>query len=491
MNQNIYFNIFLLLVILLIIKYISPDPDSVLYVLKKYLNFLIFKINNFLKNLFNCNENFIETNFIGRTFNGIKKFNDKAPSFVTYHQKIFIQKMMEINPKLEIITLKKLYNFIEKLVSTDTDDYFMTVSDSNPKIFTENEINKIKNIIMNKLNSGVFVFTNIDIKDPIVYYDNFSGREINPFSFSVNCKNIGKLNIFIEIDIRNDIVRNSSYLVIKKIRINIDTNLKNHKIINFNIEDDVTNKIIYNDINLDVVPETCTKKNHPKSFDDPMNINMKYSSYEIPTNYNIDFNDIEIPNYDDIINGYDDFNEQQNIKINNIIPSYSEQNIKINNIIPSYSEQTKNSEVTNYNELTDNDESNNYNELTDNDESNNYNELTDNDESNNYNELLDNSELSSNSKEYLRSNDVLYNSKNNSNEIFSIQMPLLDFSREYIPIRTKENNNIEAVNSNESSNNMLDNLSSFKIPKEPERSKNPSKNDEFNLAQQYSSSSNY
>jgi hypothetical protein len=306
---------------------------------------------------------------------------------------------------------------------------------------------------MNKLNSGVFVFTNIDIKDPIVYYDNFSGREINPFSFSVNCKNIGKLNIFIEIDIRNDIVRNSSYLVIKKIRINIDTNLKNHKIINFNIEDDVTNKIIYNDINLDVVPETCTKKNHPKSFDDPMNINMKYSSYEIPTNYNIDFNDIEIPNYDDIINGYDDFNEQQNIKINNIIPSYSE--------------QTKNSEVTNYNELIDNDESNNYNELT------------------------DNSELSSNSKEYLRSNDVLYNSKNNSNEIFSIQMPLLDFSREYIPIRTKENNNIEAVNSNESSNNMLDNLSSFKIPKEPERSKNPSKNDEFNLAQQYSSSSNY
>ena len=459
MNQNIYFNIFLLLVILLIIKYISPDPDSVLYVLKKYLNFLIFKVNNFLKNLFNCNENFIETNFIGRTFNGIKKFNDKAPSFVTYHQKIFIQKMMEINPKLEIITLKKLYNFIEKLVSTDTDDYFMTVSDSDPKIFNENEINKIKNIIMNKLNSGVFVFTNIDIKDPIVYYDNFSGREINPFSFSVNCKNIGKLNIFIEIDIRNDIVRNSSYLVIKKIRINIDTNLTNRKIVNFNIEDDVTNKIIYNDTNLDVVPETCTKKNQPKSFDDPMNINMKYSSYEIPTNFNIDFNDIEIPNYDDIINGYDDFNEQQNIKINNIIPNYSE--------------QTKNSEVTNYNELD------------------NYNELTDNDESNNYNELPYNSELSSNSKEYLRSNDVLYNSKNNSNEIFSIQMPLLDFSREYIPIRTKENNNIEAVNSNESSNNMLDHLSSFKIPQEPERSKHPSKNDEFNLAQQYSSSSNY
>jgi len=459
MNQNIYFNIFLLLVILLIIKYISPDPDSVLYVLKKYLNFLIFKVNNFLKNLFNCNENFIETNFIGRTFNGIKKFNDKAPSFVTYHQKIFIQKMIEINPKLEIVTLKKLYNFIEKLVSTDTDDYFMTVSDSDPKIFTESEINKIKNIIMNKLNSGVFVFTNININGPIVYYDNFSGREINPFSFSVNCKNIGKLNIFIEIDTRNDIVRNSSYLVIKKIRINIDTKLTNNKIVNFNIEDDVTNKVIYNDINLDVVPETCTKKNQPKSFDDPMNINMKYSSREIPTNFNIDFNDIEIPNYDDIINGYDDFNEHKNIKINNIIPNYIE--------------------PTNNSEVTDNDESNNYNELTDNDESNNYDELTDNDEtSNNY-------------KEYLRSNDVLYNSKNNSNEIFSIQMPLLDFSREYIPIRTKENGNIEANNINESFNNMLDNLSSFKIPQEPERSSKPSKNDEFNLAQQYSSSSNY
>ena len=403
MNQNIYFNIFLLLVILLIIKYISPDTDSVLYVLNKYLNFLIFKINNFLKNLFNCNEN-----FIGRTFNGIKNFNDKAPNFITYHQNIFIQKMMEINPKLEIIKLKKLYSFIEKLVSTDTDHYFMTVSDADPKMFNENELNKIKNIIMNKLNSGEFVFTNIRIKDRIIYFNNFSGKEINPFSFIVDCKNIGMLNIFIEIDIRNDIVRNSSYLVIKKIRINIDTNLKNNRIVNFNIEDDVTNKVIYNDINLDVVDETCNTKYQPKSFDDPININMKYSSNQVPNNFNIDFNDIEIPNYDDIINGYDNLNEEQNININNEL------------------------EIPN---------------------------------------------SSNNSKEYLRSNDllynsndVLYNSQNNSNEIFSIQIPLLDFSREYIPVKSTEYNNIEAVNNNETYNNMLDNLSLFKIPYEPERS---------------------
>ena len=70
-------------------------------------------------------------------------------------------------------------------------------------------------------------------------------------------------------------------------------------------------------------------------------------------------------------------------------------------------------------------------------------------------------------------------------------MPLLDFSREYIPIKSNESRNIEAVNSNESSNNMLDNLSSFKIPDEPKRSKNISENNKFSLAQQYSSSYNY
>jgi hypothetical protein len=179
---------------LLIIKYISPDTDSVLYVLKKYLNFLIFKINNFLKYFFNCSETF---NGI-KTFTGIKNFDDNAPNFVSYHQTFFIQKMIEQNPTLELDTLKKLYNFIEKLVSTDTDDYFMTVSDSEPNVFNENETNIIKNIIMNKLNSGEFIFTNININNSIIYYNNFSGKEINPFSFSVDCTNIGKLNIFIE-----------------------------------------------------------------------------------------------------------------------------------------------------------------------------------------------------------------------------------------------------------------------------------------------------
>jgi hypothetical protein len=45
-------------------------------------------------------------------------------------------------------------------------------------------------------------------------------------------------------------------------------------------------------------------------------------------------------------------------------------------------------------------------------------------------------------------------------------MPLLDFSREFIPNKTILLDNIRAVNNDETSNNMLEYIESFKIPHE-------------------------
>ena len=373
MDQNLCFNIFIFLIILVIIKYISPNPDSVLFVIKKYLNFLIFKINRFLKQIFKCSEDFslinnssnydntlinddnilinddnssknidnssknndnnsknnnnssIKKDFNRVTFKGMQQFQDKAPSFITYHQTIFIQKMIEKNPSLDEKLLKKLYTFIEKMESTDIDDYFLTISDSEQQIFSEYELDKIKTIIFNKLNSGSFKFTDFNIQGPVVYYNNTSGKEVNPFSFTVNCdNNIGQIKMYISIDIRNDVVRNASYIVIKKIRININNDYERNNNVNFdiinnitndittdiknnittditnNITNDITKKVIYNS-EIEHLPEKCNNIAQPLYYDNPDNLNLKLN---VSQDYNIDVNHIEIPNYDDILNSY-------------------------------------------------------------------------------------------------------------------------------------------------------------------------------------------
>lgn len=352
MNQNLCFNIFIFLIILIVLKYISPNPDSVLFVLKKYLNFLIFKINRFIKQIFNYNEDFGIV-----TFKGLSEFQDKAPSFISYHQNMFIQKMIEKNPTLDVKLLKKLYAFMEKMVTTDTDDYFLTVSDSEQKNFSEAELDKIKTIIFNKLNSGSFKFTEINIEGPVSYYTNLSGKEVNPFSFTVTCdNNIGQLKVFLSIDIRNDVVKNASYIVFKKIRINVNSNESdiNAKKVNFDITSDVTNKVIFDNslIESQKIPEKCNNYSQPSYYDNPVNLNLKFDS-----NYNINVDNIEIPNYDEILNSYNEnYNELLNNKDKNIINmsmpmiDFSKQ-FKTNNynasIEPSNNDETMNNMLDN------------------------------------------------------------------------------------------------------------------------------------------------
>ncbi len=232
MNQKIFNNILLLLIILVLIKYVSPEPDSVLFVIKKYVNFLIYRMKRVFSRIFNMDtENFISTEFNGKTFGGIDKFQLKAPNFQSAYQNYWIEYITKKNSKVSPNTAKKLYHFIENLVTTDTDDYFISASNITQNNFTNDQLTKIQNVILQKLNSNSFEFTNFKFNKKPIYYNNVGGKEVEPFTFSVDCsENIGNLNIFIELNIRNDIVQNFEYITIKKIRIVLNTNPELNKL---------------------------------------------------------------------------------------------------------------------------------------------------------------------------------------------------------------------------------------------------------------------
>jgi hypothetical protein len=286
MEQKIFNNILLLLIILILIKYVSPEPDSVLFVIKKYVNFLIYRMKRVFSRIFNIErDNFVNTDFNGNTFGGIDKFQLKAPSFQSAYQNYWTEYIIKKNPKVSENTAKKLYHFIENLVTTDTDDYFISSSNITKNDFTNEQLTKIQNVILQKLNSNSFEFTNFKfIKKPI-YYNNVGGKEVEPFTFSVDCsENIGNLNIFIELNIRNDIVQNFEYITIKKIRIVLNINQELIKPILNN------NKSVLTQQNQQNILEPVNKIT-PKLND---NNNLYEATFEKKDDYKIDYT-----NYDD------------------------------------------------------------------------------------------------------------------------------------------------------------------------------------------------
>ena len=285
MDQKIFNNILLLLIILVLIKYVSPEPDSVLFVIKKYVNFLIYRMKRVLNRIFNMEvDNFISTDFNGKTFGGIDKFQLKAPNFQSAYQNYWIEYITKKNPKVLPTTAKKLYHFIENLVTTDTDDYFISSSNITQNDFTNEQLTKIQNVILQKLNSNSFEFTNFKFNKKPIYYNNVGGKEVEPFTFSVDCsENIGNLNIFIELSIRNDIVQNFEYITIKKIRIVLNTSPELNKL--KTIHQNLDNKIIQQDI-LQPINKITPKLND--------NNNLYEATFEKKDDYKIDYT-----NYDD------------------------------------------------------------------------------------------------------------------------------------------------------------------------------------------------
>ena len=216
MNEKIISNIVIIIVVIIIIKMASPEPDSVLYILQKYLNYFIYQF----KKIF-FGERFTDTNNTlfdkNVTFSGIQSYNPVAPSFKTPYENTFIKFYKNKYPDIAEKSIIEIYHFINSLVTLNVDSYFSTPSEVISNRFTNDELDKIKSIIVNKLNFNMYKFTNFIYEYEPVYYKNSAGKEVDPFVFKIN-SDIGLLRIYIDIDIRNDISQNQEYLVINEIK---------------------------------------------------------------------------------------------------------------------------------------------------------------------------------------------------------------------------------------------------------------------------------
>lgn len=214
MSEKIFSNIMLFIIILLIIKNASPQKDSVLFILQKYLNYALFKINNVLS----------IDNFNNTTFAGMNKFNNKTPSFKTSHGVNYVKHFVNLHPNIDEKTVYRLYGFIKNLASIDTDPFFNTPSDIIENTFNENEKLKLQTIILNKLNSGnQFSFSEFNFESIPKYYLNVNGKELDSFVFNVK-SNIGIIYIYIDVNIRNDVYENKEFIVINDIKPIANTN---------------------------------------------------------------------------------------------------------------------------------------------------------------------------------------------------------------------------------------------------------------------------
>ena len=101
-----------------------------------------------------------------------------------------------------------LYRFINNMVTPNVNMYELSAS-RGKKIKASDDFQKeINNHLERIFNCSGFKFSNIKIIDPIVYYENPRGKEIEPFNFSSNVfyqgKSIGSVVINIESFLRED-----------------------------------------------------------------------------------------------------------------------------------------------------------------------------------------------------------------------------------------------------------------------------------------------
>ncbi len=309
-HKNIFNYIILIIITIIILRYFTPNKESLLYILKIYLNYFIDKFKQLLSKvgLYNYIENF---GFYGRTFQGIPNFELKAPIFNNNYDKFFINSYHKINPNISINQIQLLYNFINSLITSDTDFYYLTPSnESNKLLFTDDEKNKIIEILLNKLNSDIYKFENLEFLNIPTYTINFSGKDIEPLFISVDCDhNFNKLLIYIEIAIRNDVKQNIEYLVINDIKLLINsTDLKTDFT---NNKDLYNNKNLMDDLHINYDNKIFEKTNYVDDFYLQKNNNV--DDFYLQKNNNVGDND----KLSDIFNNLKPYNNNINYNVEN------------------------------------------------------------------------------------------------------------------------------------------------------------------------------
>ena len=290
-NQKLINNVLIIIILLLIANYLSDD--SILAILKKYLNLIINYCSNKTETMKN-------TEFRGRLFPGLKTKCSTTPTIIHDTDFKYIYKNTREHPKITP-DINKFYNFLQSIIDKNQ-NYYEIVS-SNPKAIkmTSNDINIINKYLRKSLNCGEFKFKNINILDPIYFFNNPRGKELRPFrivgDLYINNVPIGKMTLHIEIFIRMDNVFygpiDSGFPTMTRIKLiqrnNIDTPLAN-----------ITQNNDYNELNNESDDNLIPDSIH---FSTDINNNNDNINYDENNNNNDDNNidTIVIPDENNII----------------------------------------------------------------------------------------------------------------------------------------------------------------------------------------------
>lgn len=202
MNEKLLNNILLIVLLLLIANYVSNG--SVLEVLKRYYKKILDYFYNSIEGLNN-------TEFRGGLIEGIKQCEKTTPEIV--HDNDFKQiyekkKPMKNDMMKEDPNMKKLYHFLQSLITVNNNHYELVSSKNKIISMSQNDKESLNKFITKSFNCGDIRFTNLVILDSIIFQENSAGKELRPFRVSsdvyINKEPICKITLHLEIFIRSD-----------------------------------------------------------------------------------------------------------------------------------------------------------------------------------------------------------------------------------------------------------------------------------------------
>jgi hypothetical protein len=220
LDKNFINNLILLIILIFLANYLSKG--SIINVLKRYYNKIIDCYENFNNNdKFDYGKEFNISLFPGNT-----TCDNTTPPIVHDQDFKYIYNndlsMKDLQKKDEII-MRKLYHFLQSLISVNNNFYELNPSNLEENNLRQVDIDMIRKHISSKLNCGDFTFKNIEILDDMLYYDNISVKEIKPFRISSNLSlgedSIANITLQIEMNIRNDKYKNDGYPSITRIKL--------------------------------------------------------------------------------------------------------------------------------------------------------------------------------------------------------------------------------------------------------------------------------
>ncbi len=187
--MNMINKILILIIIIFVINHLTEG--QILNTLKRYLAICQEKMEG----------------FIGLTYTNKKGIHPNVPQIPYESQRDFAYINENDIDNLDDETYR-LYRFINNMVTPNVNMYELTAS-RGKRIKASGDLQKeILGHLERIFNCAGYSFSNVKILDPIVYYENPRGKEIEPFNFSSNVsyqgKSIGSVVINIESFLRED-----------------------------------------------------------------------------------------------------------------------------------------------------------------------------------------------------------------------------------------------------------------------------------------------